>query len=242
MRAGTLPRTAIEIVPTASIPVRTWDEIWDLTQRYYDTERSYTEHKLRDRQRIALFRSCRDRSLVGMASLDLYPISFRGKGIVAIFTSHVLLREDYRGQNLIQRVGFQTFVRTRLRYPLRRCFWFFDTFSYKSYLLMARNFRHFWPRHDCPTPEWERGFIGHLGDHVYGDDWQPARGIVVRSGLKRLRPGTAPPDDKLIGDADFEFFTRSNPGHAEGDMLVCLCPLTARSWFGVAAKALARVR
>jgi hypothetical protein len=177
-----------------------------------------------------------------MSSLDVYPISFRGRRLVAIFTSHVLLREDHRGQNLIQRLGFQTFLRTRLRHPLRRCYWFFDTFSYKSYLLLARNLRHFWPRRDRDTPEWERGLLGYLGDHIYGDAWQPARGIVVRSGSKRLRRETAPVDENMATDADCEFFTRRNPGHGEGDMLVCLCPLTFGNWLGIAGRALARTR
>jgi hypothetical protein len=48
-----------------------------------------------------------------------------------------------------------------------------------------------------------------------------------------LGPGT---------DPNLEFFARANPGHAEGDMLVCLCPLTAANWWSVARKALQRLR
>lgn len=37
-----------------------------------------------------------------------------------------------------------------------------------------------------------------------------------------------------------EFY--ANPGHAEGDMLACLCPLTLRNWLSLATKALLRRR
>ncbi|HEX5126843.1 MAG TPA: hypothetical protein VFW00_08885, partial [Rhodocyclaceae bacterium] len=96
------------------------------------------------------------RALVGMASVDVFPMEFEGRKLAVIYTSHVLLHEAYRGHNLIQRVGFRSFLETRLRYPLRPIYWFFDTFSYKSYLLLPRNFRDYWPRFDRPTPAWEQ--------------------------------------------------------------------------------------
>ncbi|MGH8639919.1 MAG: hypothetical protein ACREUZ_22570, partial [Burkholderiales bacterium] len=195
-----------------------------------------------ERQRVALFRSGGDGSLAGMASLDVYPVSFEGRRLAAIFTSHVVLHEQHRGHNLIQRLGLRVFLQTRLRHPFRRIFWFFDTFSYKSYLLMARNFRHFWPRRGRETPRWELRLMDQLANEIYGKDWQSARGIVRRSGRKRLRPGTAPVDGAPATDADFEFYTRCNPGHAEGDMLVCLCPLTLSNWLNIATRALARTR
>jgi hypothetical protein len=237
-----MPAASIEILETASISTATWDEIWNLTHRYYDTDRSYMRESLGARQRIALFRSPEDGSLVGMSSLDVYLASFRGQALAAIFTSHVLLREDYRGQNLVQRLGFRVFLQTRLRHPLRNIFWFFDTFSYKSYLLLARNLRHFWPRRERQTPAWERDLMNHLAGEIYGDAWEPAWGIVVRSGRKRLRPGTAPLDRAVAGDPDFEFFAGRNPGHAQGDMLVCLCPLTVSNWLGIAMRSVARKR
>jgi hypothetical protein len=230
----------IDAVPTGSIAPSSWDEIWELTRTFYDAERAYVEQRLREHQRIVLFRSRGERALVGMASLDVYPVSFRGRKLAVIYTSHVLLEERYRGHNLIQRVGFRTFLEARLRFPLRPLYWFFDTFSYKSYLLLPRNFRDFWPRFDRRTPEWEAGLMDHLAARTSGAAWQPAAGIVARSGQKRLRPETAPLRPALAGAPDIEFFARTNPEHAEGDMLVCLCPLTAANWVNVGLRALKR--
>jgi hypothetical protein len=232
----------IDVVPTAALPAPAWDEVWRLTQAYYDTERGYVEKSLRERQRLVLLRSRSDRALVGMASVDLYPVDFRGRRLAVIYTSHVLLDQHYRGRNLIQQVGFRMFLESRLRYPLRAPYWFFDTFSYKSYLLLPRNFRDFWPRFDRPTPEWEDSLINQLATRTYGAAWRPAQGIVVRSGHKRLRPETAPLQEELDRDPGIRFFARLNPGHAEGDMLVCLCPLSAANWLTLASRALGRWR
>ena len=232
----------IEVLPTAAIQSRTWDEIWELTREFYDTQRSYAEGRLQQQRETVLFRTRSDQALVGMASVNVAPIIFRGRKLIVIHTSHVLLRERYRGLNLLQQSGFRAFLRTRLRFPLRPIYWFFDTFSYKSYLLLPRNFRDFWPRPDRPTPEPERALINELASHYYGSDWRPEQGIVERSGHKKLRAGTAPLEHSDSTNLNLAFFARANPGHAEGDMLVCLCPLSLPNWISLGMRALRRAR
>jgi hypothetical protein len=154
----------------------------------------------------------------------------------------VLLLEPYRGQNILQKLGAASFLKMRLRHPLLPIYWFYDTFSYKSYLLMPRNFTTYWPRRDLPTPEFVSAFMDQLASRMYGASWQPERGIAVRSGQKRLRPGAAPLEATALDDPDLAFYTRMNPGHAEGDMLVCLAPLTLGNWLALVRKAFARLR
>jgi hypothetical protein len=234
------PTIVTRVVETAKLTPRDWDEIWVLTSEFYDVEREYAEAELRRRQSIAMFRM--GDALLGMAAIDLYPSQFRGRKILVISTAHVLIREHWRGRNLVQKLGVRTYLAARLRHPLRPIYWFYDTFSYKSYLLLPRNFRTFWPRYDAPTPEPQAGLIDQLATETYGPAWRPARGVAVRSGQKRMRPTAAP----LILDSDTDpnltFFARANPGHAEGDMLVCLCPLTASNWLSLARKAFQRLR
>jgi len=230
-------RVSTDILQTQALTAPVWDEIWTLTSEFYDIEREYAEQELRRRGRIALFRM--NGALLGMAAIDTYTANFRGRALVVISTSHVLIRENWRGRNLVQRLGFRSFIAARLRHPLRPVYWFFDTFSYKSYLLLPRNFVRYWPRHDQPTPEPQAALIDQLAAAAYGPAWRPERGIVVR-GNKRLRANAAPLPDVAHGGAQVAFFARANPGHAEGDMLVCLCPLTLRNWASLATRALLR--
>ena len=218
----------IEVMETAD-PTLSWDEIWTFIQRFYDTEREYVEELIKHHGSIALFRAAGDGRLVGVTALDVYPASYEGRKVAVIFTSHVMLDEGFRGHNLLQRLGWRTFLRTKARYPFHTVYWFFDSFSYNGYLVLPRNFREYWPRRDRATPEWERGLIDHLALQMYRDAWQPELGIVRHSGHKRLRPETAPLQADYDRDPDLAFYAQANPGHAEGDMLVCLCPLTLRN-------------
>lgn len=233
-------RITTTVYASGSLSRAQWDEIWTLTEEFYDVEREFAEAELRQRQRIAMIRM--NDSLLGMAAIDVYPVEFRGRMLTVIATAHVLIREAWRGRNLLQKLGARTFLATRLRYPLRPIYWFFDTVSYKSYLLLPRNFREFWPRYEEPTPEPRAALIDQLATQTYGPAWRPARGVVVRSGQKRMRSTAAPLVLGAGTEPELEFFARANPGHSEGDMLVCLCPLTLSNWLSVGRKALQRLR
>lgn len=233
-------RINMQVLPTGELTRTLWDEIWSLTAEFYEVEREYAESELRKRQQVALFRVAG--RLQGMVSLDVYPATFGGRRIAVISTTYTLIRESWRGRNLLQKLGLRTFLATRLRHPFRPIYWFFDTFSYKSYLLLPRNLEDYWPRHDRPTPADATALIDQLAVATYGPAWRPARGVAVRSGRKRMRATAAPLDHGGDPSPDVAFFVRANPGHAEGDVLVCLCPLTLRNWYSIASKALRRLK
>lgn len=231
----------ISIRPSRSLSPRELDEIWALTERYLDTPRAHYERKLLALPEVSLWRA-RGGALVGVAGLDVYRVAWRARIRVVIFTSSVVTDERFRGRNLVLRTGLRVLLREKLRRPLAVAYWFFDTFSYKSYLVLARNLREFWPRRERAIPPDTLAFIDRLASDRYGPDWNRRTGIVRRSGDKRLRPATAPIDGALLSDPDVNFFEAANPGHREGDMLVCLAPLTAGNLLGAITRAGARGR
>ena len=96
--------------PAAALGEDDWQELWELNRRFFDVERWYAETELFRRELIATFRV--KGQLVGMACIDILPATFRGRSIAGIITSHVLLREVWRGRNLIQKLGWRTWLRT----------------------------------------------------------------------------------------------------------------------------------
>ncbi len=218
----------ISIRPSRSLSPRELDEIWALTERYVDTPRAHYERKLLALPQVSLWR-LRTGALAG---LDIYRVAWQSRTRIIVFTSSVVTDERFRGRNLVLRTGLRVLLREKLRRPLARAYWLFDTFSYKSYLVLARNLREFWPRRDRAVPPDTLAFIHRLASDRYGADWNRETGIVRRSGDKRLRPTTAPIDGASLSDPDIRFFETANPGHRAGDMLVCLAPLTAGNLLG----------
>lgn len=226
----------ISIRPSGSLTSGELEEIWTLTERYVDTPRQHYESKLLALPEVGLWRA-RGGELAGLVSLQVRPVVWEGRTRIIIFTSSVVADERFRGRNLVLKTGLRLLAREKLHRPFAPAYWFFDTFSYKSYLVLARNLGEFWPRRDRPTPPDIRGFIDKLASEHYGSDWSRDTGVVRRSGYKQLRPETAPIDRKLRSDPDVSFFEAANPGHREGDMLVCLAPLTALNLFSAIKRA-----
>jgi hypothetical protein len=212
------------------------DELLAFSARFVDADRNYLARQFARHAYLVAFRS--GGRLVGTVSVDIYPFEHEGRALTVIFTSSTILDDSVRGGKLIQRAGVASYLRGLARAPLRPVYWLFDTFSYKSYLLLARNFVEYWPRGDAATPPATTRLIARLAEDRYGAAWQPERGIVARSPHKRLKEWVAPIPDQLRGDPDVAFFAQRNPGHREGDMLVCLAPLSLANWGRIVARAL----
>jgi hypothetical protein len=226
----------ISIRPSGFLTSGELEEIWALTERYVDTPRQHYETKLLALPEIGLWR-VRGGQLAGLVSLQVRPVVWQGRTRVIILTCNVVADERFRGRNLVLKTGLRLLLREKLRRPFARAYWFFDTFSYKSYLVLARNLGEFWPHHGRMTPPDTVAFIDRLASEQYGPDWNRETGVVCCSGYKELRPETAPIDGKLRTDPDIRFFEAANPGHREGDMLVCLAPLTVRNLFSAIKRA-----
>lgn len=216
-------------------------ELWALARRFHDTDEAYFAAGLAKHREVVRFRERRG-ALVGLAAIDVlhHPLPPTGELATLLFTSNVVIEPAYRGHNLVQRAGARTFLETRFRYPRRRIFWLFDTFSYKSYLLLARNFETFWPHPSREMPRDMRRFRDEVAARHYGPAFDPSCALVRRSGRKRLRPETAPIGERELHNPHVRHFVELNPGHHEGDMLVCLAPLDLGNWSTIVRRALRR--
>ncbi len=169
-----------------------------------------------------------------------------GRSPVVVYTSVVAVNPDYRRVGLPARMGLKTYLRERLRAPLRPLYWLAEAASPSGYLQMARNFAVFWPRPHVDMPSGPDAVL---------------KGTLVAAGVTRIeRVGGAyrvfedfgviereqAPDRWDRTDTAIDFFLRSNPDYWTGAALVCLAPLNfiavARAVAAVAFKVLRRRR
>jgi len=115
-------------------------------------------------------------ALVGLVSLDVYRVRWESRTSIILFTSSVVIDDRFRGRDLVLRTGMKLLVREKLRRPWARAYWLFDTFSYKSYMILPRNLAEFLaaeqsrdasagrelPRFSCAAPV-RRGLVARYG-------------------------------------------------------------------------------
>lgn len=206
------------------------DALWDVFRTVARTSREVMAEGLRAMDEV--FVVSQAGAVVGFGGVRVFRPAWQGRPHTLIFTGRVCLLPALRGRNVIQRVGFRYYLRERRAHPGRRVYWLFAASSYKSYLLMPRNFAEYWPRPDASPPARERALLASVADAMD----QPSDGANPYADLVNV-DGNVAIEPEALRDPDVAFYARINPGHVNGEFVLGLVPLTAMNW----ATALARV-
>jgi hypothetical protein len=224
-------KLTVETFALASFTRDQWDEIWRFSSQYIEATRDAYEASIRQKSEIVLIRE-RD-VLVGLGAVDLYSLSHEGTPSWIIFVGNTIFAEGYRGHNIVEKTGFLYFLWLRLRHPTHRIYLAYGTFSYKTFLMLSRNFVEYWPHPTQETPEREATLIDHLARRYYGDAWEPARQVMRASAVYNLKGWVAAIDESRKKDPHIQFFLQKNPNYQQGESVFCLVPLHASNWFSV---------
>lgn len=236
-------RLSAEVVKVASLAPSDVDAMWSVFARYYaEVSREVFERDLAEKDELILLRDAGDRSIRGFSTLKVFEETIDGRRHLAIFSGDTIVEQAYWGQRALHRRFIRYVVGKKLQNPRAAVYWFLITKGYKTYLLLARNFPDYYPRHDAPTPAAEAALLDRLSRRKFGDAWKPALGVLqFERCAGRLAEGVAPIDPSLLEDPDVRFFAQKNPGHAHGDELCCLGRVDLKLWASFTARLLRRV-
>ncbi|PCK07068.1 MAG: hypothetical protein COA42_16175 [Alteromonadaceae bacterium] len=199
--------------------------MWQLFKQYY-TEicRDRFELDLAQKTAVILLLDSGDKSIQGFSTIEVYKRVIDGKPVHAVYSGDTIISQDYWGQSALQIAFAQFLVKELVRNRFRPIHWFLISKGYKTYLLFSRNLKEYYPRHDKPTPAWERSVIHALASEKFKESWHPEEGVLrFPEPQGRLLEGVAPIDHSLIVQhSDIRFFSENNPGHIVGDELCCI--------------------
>lgn len=101
----------------------------------------------------------------------------------------------------------------------RRLFWFLISKGHRTYMYLPLFARRFFPHPDAVETEWAL-LAGRVAEGLFGDCWKPGEGVLrFSSSQGHLR------DELAVkrGESPWvRYFLERNPGHAQGEELVCL--------------------
>jgi hypothetical protein len=214
--------------PIGELTSGEWSEVLEFGSRFFE---GAFEASLRTKHELVMLRDGAG-TLVGMGAVEMFEID----GATIIHVGNTAFADETRGQSHVQRLGFRYFLRAKARHPLRPVYLAYTTFSWRTYLMLTRNFARSWPRRELALPEREGVLYRKIGARLLGERFEPETGLV-RNLDRRLRADIAAIPEKLANDADAQFFVARNPGYASGDAVLCLAPLDARNWWSVARRA-----
>jgi hypothetical protein len=225
-----------ELTRAAKLTPLERNAMFALMQRHYDNvARGRFDADLAEKDWVILLRD-RDTGVIGGFSTQmLLDAEVQGRPIRALFSGDTIVDRDRWGDSALAHVWGRLALSLIDRHTEIPLYWFLISKGYRTYRFLPVFFHEFYPRHDCLTPLWAADVIDALARHKCPDDYDAPAGVIRAGATKdRLRPGVADLTAERLRDPHVRFFAAHNPGHAAGDELCCIAPLT-RANFTAAA-------
>jgi len=221
----TATRTTGRLVSLSELTSESLEEMYTLLSRHFDgvaTEQFLND--LAEKNWVVLIE--RSERLVGFTTIFAYETSFEGAPLSVICSGDTIVEREAWSTSTLPRVWIESVARLRQLYPRGLYLWLLITSGFRTYRFLPVFWRQFFPRYESVTPPSCRSLIDHLAAERFGRTYDPATGVVRFANPQRLRGALSEIPAGRMGDSHVAFFASRNPGHAEGDELVCLTELT----------------
>jgi hypothetical protein len=231
-----------ETVARAALDMATIDAMLRLFQIHYAcVEQALFLRDLAQKDHVILLREPESGALRGFSTLALYQTSAAGQCISVVYSGDTIVEPAYWGASVLPSTWIKEVLALAAAMP-RPLYWLLISSGYKSYRFLPVFYQEFYPRYDRPTPPAVQALLDALALERFGADYDPTTGVVrFAQGATPLRSGVADMNAERLRNAHVRFFVERNPGHVQGDELVCLTQIDPAN-FTPAGKRMARER
>lgn len=167
----------------------------------------------------------RQETIVGFSTLLAYATTMEKESVNVIYSGDTIVTPAAWGTTALPRAWVAGVEALRATLPAGRCFWLLLTSGFRTYRFLPVFWREFFPRFDAPTPPDQQLLLDQLARERFGARFDSGAGIVRFTHPQRLRTGLKEVSPCRENDPHVTFFMSRNPGHANGDELVCLAEL-----------------
>ncbi|HWA25746.1 MAG TPA: hypothetical protein VG734_08805 [Lacunisphaera sp.] len=168
-----------------------------------------------------------DGRLVGFSTLLIYETFHRGEPVTVVYSGDTIVAPEAWQSPVLARAWIATVNDLRREFSRGRFYWLLLTSGFRTYRFLPVFWREFFPTFDRPTPTATQALMDQLAREKFGDTYDPVRGVVRFPRPQCLRPALAALPPGRESDPHVAFFLARNPGHLQGDELVCVTELTA---------------
>lgn len=210
-------------IPRADLTVAEIQAMFNVFCENFDgaTLESFT-HDLANKNWVILLRDAATLTLQGFSTLSLYETSFENNPISVVYSGDTIIRPAYWGTPELPTAWIKTVLEKSADMP-QPLYWLLISSGYKTYRFLTVFYKEFYPRYDQQTPPEAQAILRQLAADRFGAEYLPELGIVrFAQGGTPLREGVAEVTDERLRDPHIAFYIHANPGHVNGDELVCL--------------------
>jgi hypothetical protein len=219
-------------IPVLSVGDDERDRMYQLMEAdYLGMDRCTFEKDLREKDCVMILRDEESARIVGFSTLMVIDLPVQGTVVRAVFSGDSIVQSDFR-RTLGLAVELGKYLRrVVVSYPSDRVVWLLTSKGCRTYGILPLLFNDFYPRWNAPTPPLYTQMMDAFGARKYPREYDPVGHLVLHRGAaQRLRPGVADVTDRRLRDPHVQFFVQANPGHMNGDDLVCVADAREGNW------------
>lgn len=177
--------------------------------------------------------------LCGFSTQMALEAKVNGRPIRALFSGDTIIDRQHWGDTALMKLGGELALSLAEDRQQEDWYWFLISQGYKTYRFLPVFFREFYPRYDAPIAPAMQGIIDVLAAAKFGSQYDAVRGVIRPSNSQYcLREGVADVTEERRRDPHINYFVEKNPGHASGEELCCLAPLTRQNFTSAAHRIL----
>lgn len=220
-----------QTLPVCELRNKDTKAMFEVFSKYYlntSFEQFLSDLSLKDV--VFLLKDASSREIKGFSTLVNLYVDVDGQEQRGCFSGDTILEKEYWGQGTLGIAFLRYLFVQKLKNPFKPLYWFLISKGYKTYLLMANNFRNHYPRHERETPLKEKNIIAAFSKTLYGEYFDDSTGVISFSNIASkdcLKAEITPITKELLLKNDrIKYFARKNPNWEEGHELACVAEMT----------------
>lgn len=164
----------------------------------------------------------------GFSTLLVKSVTADRGPVRTVFSGDTVVDREFWGQKELGIAFLKYLFVQKLKQPMRPLYWMLMSKGYKTYLLMANNFRTHYPRYEQNTPREIQSIMDRFYGGKFGEAYNSTTGLItIVEAECKLREGVAAVTDELrTRHPRVDFFARVNPNWDKGVELACIAEMT----------------
>lgn len=178
-------------------------------------------------------------TLKGFSTLLMYDLVFEDELLTIVYSGDTVMDPGVWSSSALSRDWVNAVNQLRSHYQGETLYWLLISSGFRTYRFLPTFWQTFYPRYDQPTPPKMQRLMQFLCCRQFGNWYDEAAGVVRFPVPQKLGINLSGIPSERLRNPHVKFFAQQNPGHAQGDELVCLTrfavdnltPAGQRMWF-----------
>ena len=164
--------------------------------------------------------------LIAFSSMHVYETCIGDRNVTLVYSGDTTVDSSTWSDSALSYNTMGAFSWLQRHYNTDHLYWFLLVSGYRTYRLLPVFSEFFYPRFDEPTPQSVQTMMNAMGSERFGSNYDAESGIVRLDIPSVLKHGYIDIPENRLADPNIAFFAERNPGHLQGDELLCFAELS----------------